>query len=84
MAEPLAGSDREAFWRAGARARFLEYSRLRFGAMAAVSAPAVDAKDPSQMTWWDPAVLPAFVQESLGKKAGDRIQNPERGLGTRD
>jgi len=78
MAEPLSEGDREAFWRQGARAPFFEYVRLRFGEQEA-PAPSPDAPgvDPSQLPWWDPTLMPAFVQESL--KSGVRFQGNGRG-----
>lgn len=75
MAAPLATEDHDAFWRSGARARFFEYVRLRFGTSVEegiVVPPASETPlEPSQMPWWDPTLMPAFVHESL--KAGQRF-----------
>jgi tetratricopeptide (TPR) repeat protein len=72
MAEPLSIEDRQAFWRSGARSRFFEYVRLRFGTSFEEGIPPAGEapRDPTQMPWWDPALMPQFVQESL--KAGQR------------
>lgn len=65
MAQPLNAEDADAFWREGARAAFLEHMHSRFW-------PGIE-REPSELsgtvgtgdTACDPALMPAFVQESL-------------------
>jgi tetratricopeptide (TPR) repeat protein len=69
MAQPLANEDLSAFWRQGARARFLRWCVDRFGpafqqllTSSGVQEPA--APDSEMELGWDPSLLPSFVQAS--------------------